>query len=127
MTSIIKTEGTPEGHLVLRGGRVGVNFHPHQTADAALKLKSAGVSSAIMIDCSHANSGKDPTRQPEVWKSILEQRAAGRTDIVGAMLESNIERGSQSLDGDLSTLRYGVSITDACLDWETTAQLLRQS
>ena len=80
-----------------------------------------------MIDCSHANSGKDPTRQPEVWKSILEQRAAGRTDIVGAMLESNIERGSQSLDGDLSTLRYGVSITDACLDWETTAQLLRQS
>ena len=127
MTSIIKTEGNPEGHLVLRGGRDGVNYHPHQTADAAAKLKSAGVSSAIIIDCSHANSGKDPARQPEVWKSILEQRAAGRSDIVGAMLESNIESGSQSLESDPSKLRYGVSITDACLDWETTAELLRES
>jgi 3-deoxy-7-phosphoheptulonate synthase len=80
-----------------------------------------------MVDCSHANSGKDPARQPDVWKSILEQRAAGRSDIVGAMLESHIERGSQSLEGDPSKLRYGVSITDGCLDWETTAELLRQS
>jgi 3-deoxy-7-phosphoheptulonate synthase len=127
MTSIIKTAGNPDGHLVLRGGRDGVNYHPHQTADAAAKLKAAGVPSAIMIDCSHANSGKDPARQPEVWTSILEQRAAGRTDIVGAMLESHIERGAQSLGDDPSKLRYGVSITDACLDWETTAQLLRQA
>jgi len=127
ITSIIKTAGNPDGHLVLRGGRDGVNYHPHQTADAAAKLKAAGVSSAIMIDCSHANSGKDPARQPEVWKSILEQRAAGRKDIVGAMLESNIERGSQALEGDPSKLRYGVSITDGCLDWETTAELLRNS
>ncbi len=127
ITSIIKTAGNPDGHLVLRGGRDGVNYHPHQTADAAAKLKAAKVSSAIMIDCSHANSGKDPARQPEVWKSILEQRAAGRADIVGAMLESNIERGSQALEGDPSKLRYGVSITDACLDWEATAELLRQS
>jgi 3-deoxy-7-phosphoheptulonate synthase len=127
MTSIIKTAGNPDGHLVLRGGRDGVNYHPHQTADAAAKLKSAGVPSAIMIDCSHANSGKDPARQPEVWTSILEQRAAGRADIVGAMLESHIERGAQSLGEDPSTLRYGVSITDACLDWETTAELLRKA
>jgi len=127
MTSIIKTAGNPDGHLVLRGGRDGVNYHPHQTADAAAKLKSAGVPTAIMIDCSHANSGKDPARQPEVWKSILEQRAAGRTDIVGAMLESHIERGAQTLGDDPSKLRYGISITDACLDWETTAELLRQS
>jgi 3-deoxy-7-phosphoheptulonate synthase len=127
MTSIIKTEGNPDGHLVLRGGRDGVNYHPHQTADAAAKLKAAGVPAAIMIDCSHANSGKDPARQPIVWKSILDQRAAGRTDIVGAMLESNIEGGAQSLDSDSSKLRYGVSITDACLDWESTARLLRNS
>jgi len=126
ITSIIKTAGNPDGHLVLRGGRDGVNYHPHQTADAAAKLKAAKVSPAIMVDCSHANSGKDPARQPEVWKSILEQRAAGRTDIVGAMLESHIERGSQALEGDPSKLRYGVSITDGCLDWETTADLLRQ-
>lgn len=125
MTSIIKTSGNPDGHLVLRGGRDGVNFHPHQTADAASRLKAAGVPTAIMIDCSHANSGKDPARQPEVWKSILEQRAAGRKDIVGAMIESHLEFGAQSLGDDPSKLRYGVSITDACLDWESTAALLR--
>lgn len=127
MTSIIKTAGNPDCHLVLRGGRDGVNFHPHQTADAAAKLKSAGVPTAIMIDCSHANSGKDPARQPEVWKSILEQRAAGRNDIVGAMLESHLEFGAQDLGNDPTKLRYGVSITDACLDWESTADLLRNS
>ena len=125
MTSIIKTAGNPDCHLVLRGGRDGVNYHPHQTADAAEKLRAAGVPTAIMIDCSHANSGKDPARQPEVWKSILEQRAAGRKDIVGAMLESHLEFGSQPLGDDPSKLRYGVSITDACLDWESTAALLR--
>ncbi len=126
-TSIIKTEGNPDVHLVLRGGRDGVNYHPHQTADAAAKLKAAKVPSSIMIDCSHANSGKDPSRQPEVWQSILEQRAAGRRDIVGAMLESHIEHGAQSLGGDPSKLLYGVSITDACLDWESTAALLRKA
>jgi 3-deoxy-7-phosphoheptulonate synthase len=125
MTSIIKTAGNPDGHLVLRGGRDGVNYHPHQTADAAAKLKAAGVPSAIMIDCSHANSGKDPSRQAEVWQSILEQRAAGRDDIVGAMLESHLELGAQNLGADPSTLRYGLSITDGCLDWEATAALLR--
>ena len=127
MTSIIKTAGNPDGHLVLRGGRDGTNYHPHQTADAAAKLKAAGVPTAIMIDCSHANSGKDPARQPEVWKSILDQRADGRTDIVGAMLESHLEFGAQNLGDDPSKLRYGVSITDACLDWEATAALLRVS
>jgi 3-deoxy-7-phosphoheptulonate synthase len=126
MTSIIKTAGNPDIHLVLRGGRDGVNFHPHQTADAAAKLKASGVPSAIMVDCSHANSGKDPARQTEVWKSILEQRAAGRTDIVGAMIESYIEGGNQALGDNPSILRYGVSITDGCLDWETTAAMLRQ-
>lgn len=127
MTSIIKTAGNPDCHLVLRGGRDGVNYHPHQTGDAAAKLKAAGVPTAIMIDCSHANSGKDPARQPDVWASILEQRASGRTDIVGAMLESHLEFGAQNLGADPSKLRYGVSITDACLDWEATAGLLRNS
>jgi 3-deoxy-7-phosphoheptulonate synthase len=127
MTSIIKTAGNPDCHLVLRGGRDGANYHPHQTADAAERLKGAKVPDAIMVDCSHANSGKDPARQPEVWQSILEQRSAGRKDIVGAMLESHIEFGAQSLGDDPSKLRYGVSITDACLDWEATAALLRGS
>lgn len=127
MTSIIKTAGNPDCHLVLRGGRDGVNYQPHQTADAAAKLKANGVPASIMIDCSHANSGKDPSRQPEVWKSILGQRASGRRDIVGAMLESHLEHGSQPLEGDPAKLRYGVSITDACLGWDATAELLRRS
>jgi 3-deoxy-7-phosphoheptulonate synthase len=127
MTSIIKTAGNPDGHLVLRGGRDGVNYHANQTADAATKLKAAGVPTAIMIDCSHANSGKDPARQPEVWNSILEQRASGRADIVGAMIESHLEFGTQNLGDDPSALRYGVSITDACLDWEATVELLRRA
>ena len=127
ITSIIKTSGNPDGHLVLRGGREGTNYHPQQTADAAAKLKAAGVPTAIMVDCSHANSGKDPSRQPDVWKSILEQRAAGRSDIVGAMMESHLEFGAQNLGNDPSQLRYGVSITDACLAWESTAELLRNS
>ena len=99
----------------------------NQTADAAAMLKANGVPASIMIDCSHANSGKDPSRQPEVWKSILEQRAAGRRDIVGAMLESHLEHGSQPLEGDPAKLRYGVSITDACLGWDATAELFHRS
>ena len=78
----------------------------------------------LMVDCSHANSGKDPVRQPKVWESIVGQRASGRREIIGAMLESNINFGGQSLGNDPSALKYGVSITDSCMDWETTEQLL---
>jgi 3-deoxy-7-phosphoheptulonate synthase len=79
-----------------------------------------------MVDCSHANSGKDPARQPLVWKSILEQRASGRREIIGAMLESQIHAGAQPLGSDPSTLQYGVSITDACMGWEMTEEMLRR-
>jgi 3-deoxy-7-phosphoheptulonate synthase len=123
LTSIIKTVGNPDGHVVLRGGRDGPNYGPEHTALAAENLRKAGMSSALMVDCSHANSGKDPARQPEVLQSILEQRTAGRRDIVGAMIESHIHRGAQAAAKD--GLKYGVSITDACLDWETTEQILR--
>jgi 3-deoxy-7-phosphoheptulonate synthase len=80
-----------------------------------------------MVDCSHANSGKDPSRQPLVWKSIAEQRASGRREIIGAMLESNINFGGQSLGNDPQALQYGVSITDSCIDWETTERLVSRS
>ena len=122
-TSIIKTVGNPDGHVVLRGGREGPNFGPLHTALAAENLRKAGMASALMVDCSHANSGKDPVRQPEVLKSILDQRAVGRSDIVGVMIESHIHRGAQA--ASKSHLQYGVSITDACLDWETTEKILR--
>lgn len=123
LTSIIKTVGNPDGHVVLRGGREGPNFGPLHTTVAAENLRKAGMPSALMVDCSHANSGKDPAKQPEVLESILEQRAAGRSDIVGVMIESHIHRGAQP--AAKSGLQYGVSITDACLDWETTERILR--
>jgi len=87
-------------------------------------LQKGGLRPVVMVDCSHANSRRDPRRQPEVWENVLAQRASGRREIVGAMLESNINFGGQSLGKDLSSLKYGVSITDACIDWEITEQLL---
>ena len=77
-----------------------------------------------MVDCSHGNSDKDPNRQPKVWESIIAQRASGRREIIGAMLESNIHFGGQSLGNDPFALKYGVSITDACMNWEMTEELL---
>lgn len=124
-TSIVKTTGNPHCHVVLRGGREGTNYDAASVATAVEKLSKAGMPDGIMIDCSHANSGKDPLRQHLVWESILQQRAGGDSRIIGAMIESNLELGAQSLEGNPSGLRYGVSITDACLDWAATASLLR--
>ena len=124
-TSIIKTAGNPDGHVVLRGGRNGPNYHPENIALAEQALRMTGLHPTLMVDCSHANSGKDPNRQPEVWKSIIAQRREGNRHLIGAMLESHLHFGSQPLTQDPSILKYGVSITDACMDWETTAALLK--
>jgi 3-deoxy-7-phosphoheptulonate synthase len=124
-TSIIKTAGNPDSHVVLRGGRNGPNYSEEDVARAEQSLRKAGLQPSLMVDCSHSNSGKDPQRQPEVWKSILSQRAGGNRHLIGAMLESHLHFGSQPLPRDPSVLKYGVSITDACMDWETTASLLR--
>ena len=123
VTSIVTTSGNPDSHVVLRGGRDGANYHPPHVASACEALRKAGLQPALMVDCSHANSGKDPLRQPDVWRSILEQRASGSREIIGAMIESHIHGGSQPLSSDLSTMKYGVSITDACLDWAATERL----
>lgn len=124
-TSIVKTTGNPDSHVVLRGGRDGANYEPHQVGAVCETLRKNGLHPAVMVDCSHANSGKDPLRQPVVWRSILEQRASGRREIIGAMLESNIHAGAQPLGADRSALQYGVSITDGCMGWEMTEDLLR--
>ncbi len=124
-TSIIKTAGNPDSHVVLRGGRTGPNYHPEDVDLAEQALRKTGLHPTLMVDCSHANSGKDPNRQPDVWKSILAQRRAGNRHLIGAMLESHLHFGSQPLTQDPSILKYGVSITDACMDWETTAALLK--
>jgi len=123
-TSIVKTSGNPDSHVVLRGGRDGANYHPASVSAACESLSRAGLKPTLMVDCSHANSGKDPFRQQEVWKSILDQRQGGRREIIGAMIESHIHAGSQSLAATAADLQYGISITDACLDWESTEKLL---
>jgi 3-deoxy-7-phosphoheptulonate synthase len=124
-TSVVRTTGNPFGHLVLRGGRERSNYDPESIADAASRLAAAGLPRALMVDCSHANSGKVPARQEDVWRSVLEQRAAGSRDVIGMMLESHLEEGSQAFPQPRELLRFGVSITDPCLGWDATERLLR--
>ena len=124
-TSIVRTTGNPYGHVVLRGGRGKTNFDPESIRLAESKLTQAGLPPVLMVDCSHANSGKQHAKQEYVLQSVIRQRIDGARSLVGAMVESYLEEGSQPIPADLSRLRYGVSITDACISWETTERLLR--
>jgi 3-deoxy-7-phosphoheptulonate synthase len=125
VTSIIRTTGNPAGLIVLRGGRSHPNYDEASIRATEATLKSAGLPSVLMVDCSHANSGKQPARQEEVWRNIIEQRATGTRSVVGAMIESNLYEGNQPFPKKPAELRYGVSITDACLGWEATERLVR--
>ncbi|WP_439851708.1 3-deoxy-7-phosphoheptulonate synthase [Pseudomonas syringae] len=120
--AIIETQGNPNTHIVLRGGHGGPNYARHQVAQVQASLAKSRIASRIMVDCSHANSGKDPLRQPQVFNDVLEQRLLGDTSLIGMMLESHLFDGCQPLGG---TLKYGVSVTDGCLGWTGTEQLLR--
>ena len=124
--SIIHTRGNRHAHIVLRGGHRGPNFEREHIATCERALAAAALPNNIMIDCSHANSAKDASRQPLVARDAVAQIRAGNDSIVGLMLESNINGGSQVLGDDPSALRYGVSVTDACIDWATTESLLRE-
>jgi 3-deoxy-7-phosphoheptulonate synthase len=126
-TCVVSTTGNPWGVLMLRGGRSGSNYSPEVMLEARTKLEKAGLPARIIVDCSHANSGKDHTRQAAVWRDVLEQRVAGDRSIVGLMLESNIQAGAQPANADRAKLAYGVSITDACIGWEETESLLREA
>jgi 3-deoxy-7-phosphoheptulonate synthase len=123
-TCIVNTKGNPWGFLVLRGGRSGPNYDVASLTDAAERLQAAQLTPRLMVDCSHANSNKDYTQQRVVWQACLEQRRQGNDNIIGLMLESNLFPGNQPLPADLSQLRYGVSITDGCIGWEETEELL---
>jgi 3-deoxy-7-phosphoheptulonate synthase len=123
-SSIIKTTGNPNTHLVLRGGGGKTNYRADEVAVAAGQLQSVDLPGILMVDCSHANSGKVPARQSDVWKELLEQRTNPDSPVIGAMLESFIEEGSQPIGGDL---KYGLSVTDPCLSWEMTGALLRSA
>jgi 3-deoxy-7-phosphoheptulonate synthase len=122
-TSIVTTTGNPHAHIVLRGG-ARPNYDTVSINEAQSLLAGKGLTEAIVVDCSHDNSRKDHTNQASVWQDIINQRIDGNNNIVGMMLESNLEAGNQKNTGSLNTMKYGLSITDACIDWETTERLI---
>ena len=124
--SAIVTRGNPACHVVLRGGGGKPNYSPAHIAQTEQLLAQAGLPQAILVDCSHDNSAKRPERQPEVMRELLAQITAGNTSIMGAMIESNLGAGAQSFPQPREKLRYGVSITDGCIDWATTEALIRE-
>ena len=124
-SSVITTKGNPFGHLVLRGGDKP-NYEPESIALAESWIAKAGLEQSLLVDCSHANSGKKHEQQLKVWENILTQKTEGNKSIAGVMIESNICGGNQPFPEDPDKLRYGVSITDECLSWEETERMLRE-
>jgi 3-deoxy-7-phosphoheptulonate synthase len=123
---VLRTRGNEYGHIVLRGGN-RPNYDSVSISLCEKELVAAGLPANIMVDCSHGNSLKDHTLQPLVLDNCVNQIAEGNRSIIGVMLESNLHEGSQKVTGDISQLKHGVSITDSCIDWETTERLLRQA
>ncbi len=123
--SVIHTRGNRHAHIVLRGGSAGANYDSVNVALCEEQLAKAGVPGNIMIDCSHANSNKNHELQPLVIDNVANQILDGNQSIVGLMIESHLNAGNQSIPDEPSQLLYGVSVTDACIDWDTTEQMLR--
>lgn len=126
-TCVMNTRGNELGHLILRGGRTGPNYSAQHLAEASRLLQDARLPPRFIVDCSHANSSKDYRRQPVVWDDVIGQRAAGNHEIVGLMLESNLLEGQQTLGSDPAQLQHGISITDGCISFEQTADVLRSA
>jgi 3-deoxy-7-phosphoheptulonate synthase len=126
-TAIVRTRGNAHGHLVLRGGGGRPNYDSVSVKLAERALVKSGLAPNIVVDCSHANSLKDPSLQPLVFMDCVHQIREGSQAIRGMMLESHINAGNQPIPADRSQLKYGVSITDACIGWETTEELLRRA
>ena len=123
--AVIHTRGNRYAHVVLRGGSSGPNYDSVHIALCEQQLSKAGIRPTIMVDCSHANSNKQPELQPLVMENVTNQILDGNGSIVGLMVESHIHGGNQSIPEDLSQLKYGVSITDGCVDWEATEAAVR--
>ncbi|HWQ39561.1 MAG TPA: 3-deoxy-7-phosphoheptulonate synthase [Burkholderiales bacterium] len=123
--AVIRTAGNRYGHIVLRGGSKGPNYDSVTISLVEKELAKHKLPANIMVDCSHANSNKDHNLQPLVMHDCAHQIMEGNQSIIGMMLESNIHAGNQPIPADLSQLRYGVSVTDACIDWATTEKLLK--
>jgi len=121
--ALLQTQGNPDGHVILRGGK-HPNYDSVNVALAEQALEKAGLPACLVVDCSHGNSSKNHRLQPLVAENVVHQIQDGNRSVIGVMLESNLEEGSQSSEQPKSEMRYGVSITDACIDWDTTAKLL---
>jgi 3-deoxy-7-phosphoheptulonate synthase len=126
-SAIVRTRGNRYGHLVLRGGGGRPNFDTVSITLAEEALAKARLPRNLVVDCSHANSWKKPDLQPLVLRDVVHQIREGNRSVVGFMVESFIEAGNQPIPADLSKLRYGCSVTDACVDWDTTAEMLRRA
>ena len=125
-TSIVITKGNKANHIILRGGASGPNYDKDSINDAQELLKKNNLVPNIVVDCAHGNSNKDHNRQPIVFKEVIEQRLAGNEKIIGIMLEGNINPGNQSL-GNVEDLEFGVSITDKCVGWEKTEEIILEA
>ncbi len=123
VTAIIRTSGNPDTHVVLRGGKTS-NYDASSIEECQRLLAKVGLEPRVMVDCSHAQTSKDYTRQPAVLAALVDQVRAGNRAIMGMMLESNIGAGNQPLSKDRAALKYGVSVTDPCIDWPATEQCL---
>jgi len=121
-SAIFQTAGNPDCHVILRGGSRHPNYDPESITETSERLEKAGLKPAIVVDCSHANSGKDPSRQAIVCRDLAGQIAGGTVAIAGLMLESHLVAGTQKLVPG-KPLVYGQSITDACMGWETTVEM----
>jgi 3-deoxy-7-phosphoheptulonate synthase len=125
VTSIVRTAGNPHAHVVLRGGRAMTNYDAASIQAAEQKLIAEKLPPVLMVDCSHANSEKKFAKQEEVWRSVIEQRVGGTKSLIGLMVESHLNEGNQPIPKNQCDLKYGVSITDSCVGWETTERMLR--
>jgi 3-deoxy-7-phosphoheptulonate synthase len=124
--SVFTTRGNAYGHIVLRGGSAGPNYDSVHIKLCEDALHKAGVAPNIMVDCSHANSNKEPNLQPLVVENVANQVVEGNKSIVALMIESNLHGGNQSIPENLADLQYGISVTDGCIDWESTETCLRE-
>jgi len=125
-SAIVATKGNETCHIILRGGKSGPNYDRESIASVRRALLENGLEPAIMVDCSHANSDKDYRKQPAVCAEIGAQIASGDDSIRAAMIESHLKEGAQSIQPESGRLEYGVSVTDACVGWDTTVEMIDQ-
>ena len=126
-TGVVRTKGNHFGHVVMRGGRLRTNYDAQSITEAVAALERQKQEPSLMVDCSHANANKQHAQQEEVARNVIAQRAAGNNALIGLMIESYLQEGNQSLPANLADLHYGVSVTDACVSWQTTERILREA